>query len=162
MRTTREDHDNIEKLDEASKKILRVLQDNSRLSLRKIAKKLRMKPTSVFNKIKKMENNGIIEEYTVILNRRKLNYKVIALILVTYKKAKITQHELALKISRFKQVLDVFIISGAWDLVLKVVAKDVDSLGNFITEKLRTIQEIDKTQTLIVLEEVKNSPKIPI
>lgn len=150
------------KIDSKFRNILEILQQDCRLSIRDIAKKLGMKPTSVYNRIKKLENYDVIKKYAAIISREKLGYNVLALVLVSYKKGELSQKSLAEKLSKFPQIQDVFIVSGEWDLVLKIVEKDVNSLGDFVTERLRKIPEIDKTQTMIVLSEIKNSLEIPI
>jgi DNA-binding Lrp family transcriptional regulator len=149
------------RMDSKLRELVNLLQQNCRLSIREIAKKLNMKPTSVYNRIKKLEENGFIKRYSAILSREKLGYGVLGIVLVSYKKGELSQRTLAEKLSKFSQVQDVFIVSGEWDLVLKVIEKDVNSLGEFLTEKLRKIPEIDKTQTMIVLNEVKSSLAVP-
>lgn len=149
------------RMDSKLMELVNLLQQNCRLSIREIAKKLNMKPTSVYNRIKKLEENGFIKRYSAILSREKLGYGVLGIVLVSYKKGELSQRTLAEKLSKFSQVQDVFIVSGEWDLVLKVIEKDVNSLGEFLTEKLRKIPEIDKTQTMIVLNEVKSSLAVP-
>ncbi|MGB9749019.1 MAG: Lrp/AsnC family transcriptional regulator [Candidatus Woesearchaeota archaeon] len=149
------------KLDSKFREIIILLQQNCRLSIREIAKKLFMKPTSVYNRIKKLEENGFIKGYSAIISRDKMGYSVLGIVLISYKKGELSQKVLAEKLSKFPQVQDVFIVSGEWDIILKVIEKDVNSLGEFITEKLRKIPEIDKTETMIVLNEIKSSLTVP-
>jgi DNA-binding Lrp family transcriptional regulator len=150
------------RIDSKFRDILNLMQQNCRLSIREIAKKLSMIPSSVYNRIKKLEEDGFIKKYSAILSREKIGYNVLGVVLVSYKKGELSQKELAEKISKFSQVQDVFIVSGEWDLVLKVTEKDVNSLGEFVTEKLRKIPEVDKTETMIVLNDIKSSLTLPL
>lgn len=74
---------------------------------------------------------------------------------MSYKPFEKSQKEVAKTISKLSFVERVFIISGEWDMLLEVVAKDVEDLGKCVVEKLREIKGVDKTQTLIVLEKIK-------
>lgn len=142
-------------MEEKDEKILIFLQKNSRISLKEISKKLNLPISTIFTRIKKMENEGIIKGYTTKIDEKKIGYPVKAFILVNYKPSARSQKEVAKRISKLPFVERVFIIAGEWDLLLEVVAKDVEDLGKWITEKLREIDGVDKTQTLIVLEKIK-------
>ncbi|MEM2115761.1 MAG: Lrp/AsnC family transcriptional regulator [Candidatus Woesearchaeota archaeon] len=148
--------------DKKTLELLNLLEEEGRLSIRKIAKRLSMKPSSVFNRIKKLENEGIIEKYSAIVSREKIGYNVIGFVLVSYKKSVLSQEELAEKLKKYNQILEIHIIAGQWDILLKIVEKDVKSLGEFITKTLREIPEIDKTETLIVLKSIKENQNIKI
>lgn len=147
--------------DKKDASILKILQSDSRFSMRKIAEKLDMKPTSVFNRIKKMEES-LIEKYTVVLDRKALGYNVLAFVLVSYKYGHKDQENLAKEFAVYPQILDVSMLAGDWDIILKVVEKDVDSLGEFITNVLRKKESVEKTSTMIVLKEIKTSIDIPV
>ncbi|MEM1988648.1 MAG: Lrp/AsnC family transcriptional regulator [Candidatus Woesearchaeota archaeon] len=150
------------KLDKKDFKLIEYMQENGRESIRNIAKDLSLKPTSVFTRLKKLEKEGIIEKYSAVISKEKLGYNVIGFVLITYKKSHLSQEELALKLKKFNQILEVHIIAGEWDLLLKIVEKDIQSLGEFITNKLRNIPEIEKTETLIVLKTLKETNNIKI
>ncbi len=146
---------NVIGLDDIDMKILSILSENSRLSIRKIATRLGLKPTSVFNRIKKLERS-VIMKYTTEVDQEKIGYHVTAFVLISYKSNKETQEEIAKELSKYAQVTNVAIITGEWDLLLRIVEKNVKSLGYFITKILRNKKGIDKTNTMIVLNEVKN------
>ncbi len=140
-------------IDDKNKKILRVLMNNARLSIRKIAKITGIKPSSVFQRMKKLEENEIIKGYTVKLNREKMGYGVEAFVLITFKKEdNITQEQVAKELMRIDNVIEVHIITGDWDLLAKVITKDVKDLGKLITEKIRKIKGVDKTFTIVSLQ----------
>ncbi|OYT42817.1 MAG: AsnC family transcriptional regulator [Candidatus Aenigmarchaeota archaeon ex4484_224] len=142
---------------EKDEKILILLQKNSRISLKEIAKKLGMPISTVFTKIKKFEEEGLIKKYSLELDEKKLGYTVKAFVLVTYKSNSKSQEEVAKEISKLPFVERVYIIAGQWDILVEAIGKDVEDLGKWITEKLREIEGVDKTQTLIVLKKIKES-----
>ena len=146
-------------LDETDNKILNVLRYNSKLSYSNIAKKLLMPVTTVHHRIKKLEKEGIIAGYSLFLDYNKIGKGICAYILLrvdylSLNKAKLTQHELALKLRHKTDVEDVALITGIKDIILKVRTSSVDLLNKFITEELRNIGGVKSTETLLVLEEL--------
>ncbi len=145
------------KLDEKDKQILEILKKNARLTTKEIAKIVKLPITTVHNRIKKLENNKIITNFTVNLNYNELGKPILAFILVTVNynlvsEKKIDQEELAKKIKFLEGTEDVSIVTGDTDIIVKVRLSNVDELSNYITKKLRNLEGIDKTRTLIVLK----------
>src|SRR3989344_435648 len=145
------------KLDEKDKQILEILKKNARLTTKEIAKIVKLPITTVHNRIKKLENNKIITNFTVNLNYNELGKPILAFILVTVNyniksEKKIDQEELAKKIKYLEGTEDVSIVTGDTDIIVKVRLSSVDELSSYITKKLRNLEGIDKTRTLIVLK----------
>tara|TARA_Y100000310_G_scaffold90046_1_gene87297 strand:- start:676 stop:1119 length:444 start_codon:yes stop_codon:yes gene_type:complete len=145
-------------IDEKDLKVLDILKYNSKLSTKQISKKLRIPITTIHNRIKKLEKVGVIKGYTVVLDYKKLNKNIMAYILVTITYVlpdgrKVSQENVAKEIKSVGAE-DVMIVTGATDILIKVRAKDIDGLNNFIISKLRNVDGVDKTQTLIVLKEI--------
>ncbi len=146
-------------LDEKDLMILDELKNNSKQRTSGISKKTGIPITTVHNRVKKLESEGIIKNYTVNIDYEKLGKKISAYILVNviYKLSdgsKLSQRSVAEKIKSFPRVEEVNIMAGATDMLIKVRANDVKDLNYFVIEKLRELDGVDKTQTLIVLEEV--------
>ncbi|MFH1664218.1 MAG: Lrp/AsnC family transcriptional regulator [archaeon] len=144
-------------MQDKSEQILEFLKKNSRLSLREIAKKAGIPLTTAHNRIKKMQKEGIIKNYSVEIDYSKLGFSLCAYILalVNYNvKHSVSQQEIAKKILHLGFVETVDIITGEFDLLIKVRTKNVQQLNKFITKELRNIEGIDKTTTMIVLEEI--------
>ncbi len=141
-------------MDKKDMSIIKLLSENARLSVRKIANKLNMKPSSVFNRMKKMEKS-IIKRYTIDVDRRALGYNVLAYIFISYSPTHKGQERLTKELSTYPQVIESSIITGEWDIILKVVEKDVDALGKFVTDVIRKKSGVSKTTTMIVLKDVK-------
>jgi Lrp/AsnC family transcriptional regulator, leucine-responsive regulatory protein len=157
------------KLDEKDYVILTLIQENSKLTANQIAKKVNAPITTVFAKIKRMEEAGIITEYRAILSSQMLNLGTAAFILasVSYTTLKadnipISQRDVAEEIARFPEVQEVHIITGDWDLLVKLRAENVDAVGRFVVDKLRRIKGLEKTLTCMVFETVKESTGLPL
>jgi Lrp/AsnC family leucine-responsive transcriptional regulator len=155
------------KLDEKDLAILTLIQENSKLTANQIAKKINAPITTVFAKIKRMEEMGIIKQYRAILSPEKLNLTTAAFILasVSYRtkddENPITQRDVAEEIARFPEVQEVHIITGDWDLLVKLRAENVEAIGKFVVDKLRRIKGLDKTLTCMVFETVKETTSLP-
>lgn len=154
------------KLDEKDVAILALIQENSKLTARQIAQRINAPITTVFAKTKRMEELGIIRGYRAILAPEKLDSGTAAFILasVSYRaKADdipVSQRTVAEEIARFPEVQEVHIITGDWDLLIKLRAESVESIGKFVVDKLRLINGLEKTLTCMVFETVKETTKI--
>jgi Lrp/AsnC family transcriptional regulator, leucine-responsive regulatory protein len=156
------------KLDEKDIAILTLIQENSKLTANQIAKKINSPITTVFAKIKRMEEMDIIKQYRAILNAEKLNVATVAFILasVSYRTKNdddkpVSQREVAEEIARLGEVQEVHIITGDWDLLIKLRAESVDAIGKFVVDKLRLIKGLEKTLTCMVFETVKETTSLP-
>jgi Lrp/AsnC family leucine-responsive transcriptional regulator len=156
------------KLDEKDLAILALIQKDCKLTSREIARKIGSPITTVFAKIRRMEELGIITDYRAILNSKKLGLGATALVLasVSYQIKDsgklISQREIASDIARFPEVQEVYIITGDWDLLIKLKAKDVDAIGKFVIDQLRLVRGIEKTLTCMVFENCKETTEIRI
>ena len=147
--------------DEKDLEILKLLKDNSRLTSRQISKKTRIPITTIHNRIKKLEENGIIKNFTLNLDYKKLGQPILAYILININYTlptggKISQEDIAKKIRVLSNVEEVNMVTGGMDMMLKSRFANIEELYDFIITKLRTIDGIDKTQTLIVLKSVNH------
>lgn len=145
-------------MDAKDEKILAVLKENSRLSSQGISKRTAIPMTTVHNRIKKLLNEGIIEKFTVKLNPKKIGKTMAAYIMITIdypalKQAKTSQHEVASKLKKHPVVEEAAMITGASDIILKVRVGSIEELDKFVTVELRNIYGIEKTQTIVILNE---------
>lgn len=156
------------KLDEKDSAILMLVQKDSKLTAKQIAKKVGAPITTVFAKTKRMEEQGIIRQYRAIVAPEKLSAGTAAFILasVSYRAkaddAPVSQRNVAEEIARFPEVQEVHIITGDWDLLVKLRAKDVDAVGKFVVDKLRLIKGLEKTLTCMVFETVKETTEVAV
>lgn len=156
------------KLDEKDQAILQMIQENCKLTAKQIAKKINSPITTVFAKTKRMEELGIIKQYGAILSPEKMNLGTAAFILasVSYRAktndAPVSQRVVAEEIARFPEVQEVHIITGDWDLLIKLRAENVDAVGKFVVDKLRLIKGLEKTLTCMVFETAKETTSLPL
>ena len=133
------------KLDEKDMAILVLIQEDSNLTAKQISKKIGAPITTVFAKTKRMEELGVIKGHRAILAPEKLEAGTAAFLLasVSYRaKAHdlpISQRTVAEEIAKFPEVQEVHIITGDWDLLVKLRAESVDAVGKFVVDKLRLI-----------------------
>ena len=145
-------------LDKKDTTIIAVLKENAKLSTQQIAKRTRIPITTVHNRIKKLEKQGIIKGYTVVLDNKKVGKPLAAFILVTVdykrlKELKRSQYELAQQLLKHPAVESSAMITGAADIIIKLRVGNVDELNEFVTVYLRNVEGVEKTQTAIVLNE---------
>lgn len=145
-------------MDERDLKILELLKRNSKLSTKEISRKTLMPITTVHNRIKKMEKNGVIKGYGVVLDHKKLGKMISGYVMITVnytslKLNKLTQQEVVDKLRKHHLVEDIAMVSGAFDMVVKARANSVEEFGDFVTKHLRSLDGISRTQTMIVLND---------
>ncbi len=146
-------------MDKTNIKIIKALEQNSRLSTNDIWKITGIPQTTAYNRIKKLKEEGIIEKFTIKLNKKKIGKGLAAYILCTVsyrttKGEKLSQINVAKGVKAMSEVEDVSIVTGELDLIVKVAVEDVDTLNDFIVNKLRDVEGIEKTVTCVVLSEV--------
>lgn len=147
-------------MDEKDRKILLCLQEHGRWGVQRIAKETRIPITTVYHRMKSLEKEGIIKNYTIEVDYKKIGIPLVAYVLVVVdyrllKEARFTQYELAQKILKEKGVESAAMVTGGTDIVLKIRVATIDELNQFITVKLRNIDGIERTQTMIVLNEAE-------
>ena len=156
----------MEPLDKRDVKILKLLQKNCKMTAKEMAKKIGSPITTVYAKIKRMEELSIIKQYKAILDSKKLDKGTTAFILVSFayrpggREKPLSQREVAEQIAIFPEVQEVHIITGGWDILIKVKADHVDTLGKFVMDKLRIVEGIENTLSCIVYETVKETTDI--
>ncbi|MDR2204011.1 MAG: Lrp/AsnC family transcriptional regulator [Nitrososphaerota archaeon] len=156
------------KLNDKDLSIIALIQENSKLTANQIAKKINTPITTVFAKIKRMEELGVIKQYRTILSPEKLNLTTTAFILavVSYEnkpnRTNLTQRDVAEEIAKLSEVQEVHIITGDWDLLIKLRAENVNTIGKFVVDKLRRINGLQKTLTCMVFETIKETTTLSI
>lgn len=153
------------KIAEKDLRILNLLQKNCRMTAKDVAQTIDSPVTTVFAKIKRMEELGIIKDYKAVLDAQKLNRGTTAFILasVSYRLkegAALSQRKIAKEIAKLPEVQEVHIITGDWDILIKVKEKDVGAIGKFVVDKLRMVEGIEKTLTCMVFETEKETTDI--
>lgn len=146
-------------MDAKNLRILELLQENAKITTSAIAKQTGMPITTVYNRIRKMEEEGTIRNYTVNLNYERLGKPIAAYVLITVgdlhtEKGGQVLDLLMEKIRKLIPVEEACSMTGPYDFLIKVRAANIPELNRMINI-LRVIPQIDKTQTMITLYEIK-------
>lgn len=145
-------------MDATDKKLLELLQSDTKKTTAALAVKLNLSVTAVYERIKKLEREGIIDKYVALLNRNKINKGFIVfchLKLFQHTKEFINQFEK--EVVQLDEVLECFHVSGDYDYILKICVKDMEEYREFMITKLTTLQHIGSTHSTFMIGEVKNT-----
>ena len=146
-------------LDPADKIILRELLSDSRKSIRRISRKIGIPSSTIYDRIKKLEKNGIILKYTAVLDEKKLGYTVKALILINVDGKKI--REVEEEIARNPNVQVVLDITGEFDIAVIAVFRSIEELDRFVKSLLK-MPAIRQTRTSIAFRTIKQEFNPPL
>ena len=138
--------------------ILKILQKDGRQDAETIAKELQMDVYDVENKIKEMEEKGIIIKYKAVINDTlvKNNDKISALIEVKIKPQKDKGFDgIAKEIYKFPEVVSCILLSGTYDLLLEVSGSNIQTISNFVSQNLSQIENVQSTVTHFILKKYK-------
>lgn len=145
-------------MDEIDKKLVYLLQTDSKKTTKELASKLNLSVTAVYERIKKLEREGIIQKYVALLNRNKIDKGFVVfchLKLLQHTKEFIKQFEK--EVVKLDEVLECFHVSGDYDYILKICVKNMEEYREFMVTKLTTLQHIGSTHSTFMIGEVKNT-----
>lgn len=142
------------RLDAIDKKIIYMLMDNAKTSLAQISKNIGISTTAVHQRIKKLENAGVIENSVSFLNPRKIGYKVVSYIGVFMDQPSHFQ-ELIKALNDINEIVEAHYTTGNWTVFLKVLCVDNDHLMQILS-KIQKLKGVTRTETFISLEQSIN------
>ena len=154
--------------DEKDIEILRLLQRDAKISAREISDSVGSPITTVYSRIKRLEDSGIIKGYKPVLDAEKMGRPTTAFILASFAyrtpglEEPLDQRQIAKEVARLSEVQEVHIIAGDWDILIKVKERDVAAVGRFVVDKLRNIRGIERTLTCMVFDAVKETTDIAL
>ena len=128
------------KMDDVDREILKILQENYRISYQELSKKLGKAASTIHNRVQNMVNEGIIKEFDTIIDPFKVGFEAIAVLGISVDPLKV--HDVAKEIASFKQVQLVATSTGDHDLIVRIIEKDEKSLWRFIKNKIKTIEGV--------------------
>ncbi len=150
-------------LDDIDMQIMRILQENSRLTTKELAAKVHLSPTPVYERMKRLEREGFIKKYIAVLDVDKLNRGFVVFCNAKLKKLnREVVHNFIETVKAIPEVTECYNISGRFDYMLKIHAKDMNSYQNFVFNTLGTIDCLDSWESTFVMSEVKNEHGIKI
>ncbi len=144
-------------MDKIDYEILALLDQNGRASATDISKRVNLSIPAVSERLRSLEDSGIIEGYSVKINRKALGLRLMAFIFVSIDTPDNTEKFREIIIT-FPEVLECNHITGEYGYLLKVLLEDTEALENFISKKLKRINGVQSSNTTINLLTLKESP----
>ena len=143
-------------IDKKDQIILEELKKNSRNSTKTIASNVKIPRVTVHDRIQKMLDKGIIKSFTTVVDYKKTGLPSKVFIFVSFlHNTNVSQRELANRIAKIQGIYEVHIISGEYDLLLKVRGESLEEIGKLVVDRLRELKGVGKTLTCACFETVK-------
>ena len=146
-----------ERLDKIDLQILRILQENARLTTKELAARVSLSSTPVFERLKRLESGGYIKRYIAVLDAGKLNQGFVVFCKVKMQRL---SYEIATEFARIirdiPEVTECYNISGAFDYLLKIHASDMKRYQEFILNVLGRIDHLGSLESVFVMDELKH------
>ena len=150
------------KLDDAEKEILSALQQDARMTNADLSRRVGLSESPCFRRVKNLEKSGVIQRYAARVNRRKVGLVVTAFVEVTMERQsdKATQAFLQ-RVRAEPHILDCHAMSGSYDYLMKVVAKDMDHFSDLCMKRILKFPGVSNVQSSFSLDEVKVDSVVP-
>ena len=151
------------KLDAIDIKILEILQKEGRITTKALAEQLNLTTTPVFERVKRLEREGVIEKYVALLNQKKIDKKLIVFVSLSLKNHTRSYLESFVReIEGFDEVQECYHIAGNFDYMIKVIIKDMEAYERFLLTKISTNNNIATVQSSFVLSKNKYSTALMV
>jgi Lrp/AsnC family leucine-responsive transcriptional regulator len=151
------------RIDATDLKILRILQEDGRISNIQLSTKIGLSPAPTLERVKKLENAGLIKSYHAVLDTDLLGLGINAIIQISLvRQINNAIQNFKKQILKIDEITECYQVTGTADYILKVAVKDMPSFEKLIADKLSRIEEIGQMQTMMILSTVKYSRVAPI
>jgi DNA-binding Lrp family transcriptional regulator len=148
-------------LDKMDLAILRMLQENARITVKEISDKVHLSTTPVHERIKRMEESGVIKQYATLVDHTKVKKGLMVICYVSLKEhSKIEGDKFINSIRELNEVIECYNISGEFDFMLKVVAENMDTYYDFHVNKLSQIENMGHVQSVFVMGIIKQTHQL--
>jgi Lrp/AsnC family transcriptional regulator, leucine-responsive regulatory protein len=145
-------------LDEKDRLIIKLLQENAKITVREIAAKIHLSTTPVHDRIKRMEDSGVILQYAALVNHAKVKKGLMVICYISLKEHNKKSGTKFIKtINELNEVIECYNISGEFDFMLKVVTESMDAYYDFHVNKLGQLENIGHMQSTFVMGVVKQT-----
>ena len=150
-------------LDGLDRKILQALQADGRISNVDLAARVHLSAPQCFRRVRSLEDRGVIRGYRAQVSAEALKLGVVAFVSLNIAGEQFGRvRDIEASIRSFPQILECHTVSGDYDYLLKVVARDLKSLSQFLTDRLMQVPGVDDVRSMICLEEVKPASPLPV
>ncbi|MBL7889738.1 MAG: Lrp/AsnC family transcriptional regulator [Bacteroidetes bacterium] len=150
-------------LDNIDLKILRILQENAKITNLQLSSEIGLSPAPTLERVKKLERKKLIKGYHAQLNTELVGVGISAIIQITLTR----QIENAIsnfkkEIDKIPEIMECYQVTGNADYVIKVMMKDMRAFEELISQKLSKMEEIGQMQTMVILSQIKDSKVLPL
>ncbi len=151
------------KLDDIDRKILKILEKDAKTIAKTIAEELHLTKTPVYERIKRLEQEGFIARYTAIIEKEKIESSITVFSFVSLEVQKgYLMDDFLEMVSGFPEVVECFVVGGEFDFLLKVIVKNLDAYYGFAKSKIATLPNVGVVKSAFVLKEVKDETAFPL
>ncbi len=140
-------------MDSVDMKILKMLSDDAHVSLHKMGREVGLSTSGVRRRVKQLERSGLIKQYSALIDPQKFGYGVMAFVSIDVDSR--SMRELVRSLSRCHQVCELHHTTGGHGLMLKVRARDVESLQKFVDDRIQSFDSVKSVQTTVAMETIK-------
>ena len=148
-------------LNEKDRKVLKELVKNGRISFADLGRKCHMTRQSVYSRIKSLRNRGIIKNFTVNLDMKKMNLNLHAYVLIEMEPIRHRDNKKLDFVKSLPQITQIHILFGRYGYIIEVMTKDMDELKD-IVRKIHDLETVRRTETMIVYKTDKYNPQHPV
>ncbi|HJW16642.1 MAG TPA: Lrp/AsnC family transcriptional regulator [Flavisolibacter sp.] len=148
-------------LDKTDLEILQLLQHNARITIKEIAEKVHLSTTPVHERIRRMEERGVIRQYVTLLDGAKVKKGLMVICYISLRQhSKMAGNKFIKSIQEMNEVIECLTISGEFDFMLKVVAENMDAYYDFHVNRLSQIENIGNVQSVFVMGVIKQTHQL--
>jgi Lrp/AsnC family leucine-responsive transcriptional regulator len=148
-------------IDDKDRAILQLLQENAKITVREIAHLVHLSPTPVHERIKRMEDTGVIRQYAALVDHSKVKKGLMVICYVSLKEHNKRSGTKFIKlINELREVIECYNISGEFDFMLKVVVENMDAYYDFHVNKLSQLENIGQLQSTFVMGVIKQTHQL--
>lgn len=140
-------------MDSVDMKLLKMLSDDAHVSLRKMGREVGLSTSGVRRRVKQLERFGLIKQYSALIDPQKFGYGVMAFVSIDVDSR--SMRELVRSLSRCHQVCELHHTTGGHGLMLKVRARDVESLKKFVDDRIQSFDSVKSVRTIVAMETIK-------
>ncbi len=145
-------------IDAKDLEILALLQQNAKLTVREIAARVHLSPTPTHDRIKRMEQEGVILQYGALVDNRKVGKGIMVICHVSLKDHnKAAAQAFITGVTELKEVIECYNISGDFDFMLKIVSSSMESFHKFFVNELSEVPNIGQTKSIFVMDIIKQT-----
>ena len=150
-------------MDDVDRQLLGALQANGRISNADLARGVDLAPSSTLDRVRKLEERGLIRGYRAVLDPTELGYHVQAMVLISLDRHQAGPiDDFEARVRAVPEVLTCLHVTGRYDYIVHVLVRDIDHLRNLLTHGLGAIRGVEKLETLLVLSTVKDDHGFPL